>query len=75
MRIGPDVIGDVMWSGAYQIIQGHNKYGPFSDEFLLLSLHMPSPPLSYLILEVEGGDMTQGIHRHNIDTDTDMAWT
>jgi hypothetical protein len=25
MRIGPDVIGDVMWSGEYRIIRGRNR--------------------------------------------------
>jgi hypothetical protein len=24
IQIGPDVVGDVMWSGAYRIIWGHN---------------------------------------------------
>jgi hypothetical protein len=25
IQIGPDVVGDVMWSGVYRIIRGRNK--------------------------------------------------
>jgi hypothetical protein len=37
MRIGPNVIGDVMWSGAYWIIRGHN-----TDIVSFLTMIIPS---------------------------------